>query len=274
MQPIRPAISRTQTASRADFDIPTSGTSVTDNRVKGLSNGTEYCFIVANKDIAGNVFYYLPTVATNSPSGTTFLDPNIVCATPDTVVGLLDDKSCFIATAAFGSQMAPEVETFRKFRNHFLLTNSWGRGFVKTYYKLSPPLADFIARHDTLRAAARGVLWPLLLFAKLSLEWGILWTALAAAILTMLLLEAFRPPARSSSAEENFMTSFLKTFFIFGGICFSLQTHAQTISNDPMDDYPKIEESAPQEPPYTLAPGEVNEFENADKQPAEILNRA
>jgi hypothetical protein len=183
---------KTQTASRADFNIPTAGTAVADNRVTGLSNGTKYCFVVANKDVAGNVFYYLPTTATNSPSTTTFIDPNIICATPDTVVGLLDDKSCFIATAAFGSQMAPEVETFRKFRNQFLLPSTWGRGFVKTYYKLSPPLADFIARHDTLRAAARGFLWPLLFFAKISLEWGILWSSLAAAALVFMLWEALR----------------------------------------------------------------------------------
>lgn len=42
------------------------------------------------------------------------------------------------------------------------------------------------------------------------------------------------------------------------------------ISDDEID-FPEVEESAPQEPPYTQNPAEINEFENAEKQPAEIL---
>jgi len=68
---------------------------------------------------------------------------------------------CFIATAAYGSNMADEVITLRRFRDNVLLKSSLGRAFVRSYYSVSPPVAGYIARHDSLRAAVRLSLAPL-----------------------------------------------------------------------------------------------------------------
>ncbi len=68
---------------------------------------------------------------------------------------------CFIATAAYGSLMEPHVRTLRDFRDNYLLTNRAGRFFVELYYKTSPPIADYIAGHDSLRAVTRWALAPL-----------------------------------------------------------------------------------------------------------------
>lgn len=75
-------------------------------------------------------------------------------------------SGCFIATAAWGSPMHPRVMALRHFRDRYLLTNYPGRLFVKTYYLLSPPLADFISRHESLRTIARTALIPLVRFAE------------------------------------------------------------------------------------------------------------
>ena len=70
---------------------------------------------------------------------------------------------CFIATAAYGSYLHPKVMLLREFRDNYLLTNAPGRAFVALYYKVSPSLANFIARHDSLRRASRIVLTPVVL---------------------------------------------------------------------------------------------------------------
>ena len=67
---------------------------------------------------------------------------------------------CFIATAAYGSLMAPHVKILRDFRDRILLQNSIGKGFVGLYYTYSPPIADFIAKHDSMRAFVRISLLP------------------------------------------------------------------------------------------------------------------
>jgi YVTN family beta-propeller protein len=68
---------------------------------------------------------------------------------------------CFIATAAYGSDMAREVAVLRQFRGEWLMTNAAGRAFVRMYYRNSPPVADLIRESDGARAAVRGVLLPI-----------------------------------------------------------------------------------------------------------------
>ena len=70
---------------------------------------------------------------------------------------------CFIATAAYGSYLHPQVQILRDFRDTRLLTNAPGRAFVAMYYRLSPPVAGFIARHAALRLLVRLLLTPIVM---------------------------------------------------------------------------------------------------------------
>jgi hypothetical protein len=69
---------------------------------------------------------------------------------------------CFIATAAYGTDTAKELDILREFRDDIMLPNSLGAKFVSLYYKTSPPIANFISQHETLRTIVRvGFLDPI-----------------------------------------------------------------------------------------------------------------
>ena len=85
--------------------------------------------------------------------------------------------SCFIATAAYGSPLAPHVQALRDFRDRHLRRSSLGRAFIRLYEEYSPPLAALIARHQSLRLAARVALTPLVLAVEYP------WRALGLAVL-------------------------------------------------------------------------------------------
>jgi len=55
---------------------------------------------------------------------------------------------CFIATAAYGSSMAPNVRILREFRDRFLIESRMGKSFVNLYY-LNSAIVAFAgdARH-------------------------------------------------------------------------------------------------------------------------------
>ena len=69
-------------------------------------------------------------------------------------------SGCFIATAAYGTPMAQEIEILRGFRDEYLLTNPIGQALVDIYYKISPPIAEFITQHPSLKPMVRTGLVP------------------------------------------------------------------------------------------------------------------
>ena len=74
---------------------------------------------------------------------------------------------CFIATAAYGTPMHHSIDVLRAFRDSYLLDSSIGTAFVDTYYRVSPFLADIVARSAFLALCVRMILWPIILIIKM-----------------------------------------------------------------------------------------------------------
>jgi len=70
------------------------------------------------------------------------------------------NSSCFIATAAYGTPMAEQIQILREFRDKYLLADPVGRTFVDFYYRVSPPIAEFITEHPSLKPIVRAGLMP------------------------------------------------------------------------------------------------------------------
>ncbi len=96
-----------------------------------------------------------PPLGTSMSTGTAIVAPVIVSSS--------SSKSCFIATAAYGSYLHPKVQVLRDFRDRNLLTNPLGQSFVAWYYRWSPGAARGIADRPLLRLVCRSVLTPLIL---------------------------------------------------------------------------------------------------------------
>ncbi|WP_413289356.1 CFI-box-CTERM domain-containing protein [Bdellovibrio sp. HCB337] len=65
---------------------------------------------------------------------------------------------CFVATAAFESVYAVEVQQLRFFRDHSLKKHALGRHFTLWYYRVSPKIACLLDKHSWAKPAVRALL--------------------------------------------------------------------------------------------------------------------
>ncbi len=71
-------------------------------------------------------------------------------------------KGCFIATAAWGSPMAEQVILLQDFRDKYLIKNTYGRAFIRNYYRFSPTIAGYIQNRELLKRMVRSALAPVI----------------------------------------------------------------------------------------------------------------
>ena len=84
----------------------------------------------------------------------------------DPTTGQPRSGGCLIATAAFGSEMAPQVQLLRELRDNTVLQTESGTnfmtGFIQFYYSFSPAIADYERENPTFKEAVKLTLTPLL----------------------------------------------------------------------------------------------------------------
>lgn len=138
--------------------------------IHGLEENETYYFVLTAYDIDGYESAYSEEVSFNSADYDTIAGENTDDLTGDGTSG--GGGGCFIATAAYGSLMAPHVRILCEFRDRILLPNSFGKSFVDFYYKHSPLAAKFIAEHGALRAMVRVTLIPVVGISWIALKMG------------------------------------------------------------------------------------------------------
>jgi peptide/nickel transport system substrate-binding protein len=74
-------------------------------------------------------------------------------------------SQCLIATAAFGSELTPQVEYLRYFRDNYILSTASGMAFMKVfdsvYYSFSPQIAEYEREQPWMQSTVKAALYPL-----------------------------------------------------------------------------------------------------------------
>ena len=77
-----------------------------------------------------------------------------------------DDNGCLIATAAYGTELAPQVQALRELRDGTLLSTGAGSAFMSAfsgaYYAFSPHVADLERENPAFKEAVGLFLTPML----------------------------------------------------------------------------------------------------------------
>ena len=72
---------------------------------------------------------------------------------------------CLIATAAYGSELAPQVQLLRELRDNKIMNTDFGMAFVSgfnhVYYMFSPNVADYLRENTAFKDAVRIAITPL-----------------------------------------------------------------------------------------------------------------
>jgi len=101
-------------------------------------------------------------------------DKNSQITNPEDKVIVLDGKSlnetekggCLIATATFGTEMAPQVQSLREIRDNIVLQTESGTSFMTTfnqfYYSFSPAIADYERENPIFKEGVKLAITPLL----------------------------------------------------------------------------------------------------------------
>lgn len=129
-------------AVRAPLVVPGAPGTTASVTIGGLKPATDYMAGVRATDACGQT----STIET------------VPFATPATQFKQVE--GCFVATAAWGSAMASQVDALRRARDHLRPASVMAATATDLYYRSGPPAAALLRRSETARAAVRTLLSP------------------------------------------------------------------------------------------------------------------
>ncbi len=144
--------------------IPLTHTSVGSVKIPIEFNLGEGVYTMDFK-IEGILFQPIPAEAVSFDIvvGDTYAQPT----TPNNKTPVKDDNGgCLIATATYGSEMAPQVQLLREIRDNTLFSTTSGttfmNGFNTLYYSFAPTVSDWERDNPMFKEAVKTVITPML----------------------------------------------------------------------------------------------------------------
>jgi len=197
-----PVIMTTTMTSSTGVATVTTTTSYTSTSSTALTTST-----IEMSTTLTTSYSTITTATTQSSVGTSGITSQTQStASPSTTQN--QQRRCIIATAAYGSDLAPDVQLLREFRDERLLSTFARFQFMNVfnafYYSFSPQVAEIVASNSLIAQVTRVVIAPLIHILKIlmllpateagSILGGLVAAALAGVIyltLPLLLVRAF-----------------------------------------------------------------------------------
>jgi hypothetical protein len=141
--------------------------------------------------------------------------PEAILASTPTTSPSAPRQGCVIATAVYGTELAPEVTYIRHVRDDMIGSNEVGRmlveGWNTFYYSWSPPVAECVASSESLQAIFRV---SLLLFVAVVHSTACVYTAIASLNPSLASIIAFLFAGTTSTVIYAVMPLLLLQFIV------------------------------------------------------------
>ena len=169
----------TTTTLTSTSTITYSSTSTTTTTTSTTYTSTEYSPTITTPITIGTTSTYLTTTTTTITS-TQPLTSQVFLVTTTTTTATVTTtpaaRACVVASAAYGSELAPEVQFLREFRDGAVMSTFAGSQFMHIfsafYYSFSPRLAEVAAGSPVLQAITRAFIYPLVASLRLAVTAG------------------------------------------------------------------------------------------------------
>jgi len=172
-------------AAQTNYQLPDTPDNVTQYITikfkQAILEAVHFYFIITYVNHENNFDEDLVEFDNMISSFRTFLPDSQKFTDPESEVIVLDDNfseteeasngsqsggGCLIATATFGSEMAPQVQFLREIRDNIVLQTESGTSFMTAfnqfYYSFSPTIADYERENPVFKEAVKLTLTPLL----------------------------------------------------------------------------------------------------------------
>ena len=162
-----------QTSAKSLDGYPTITTKYTETRQYSDKNVGTTPMVVVDKLIYVGDSIWVITTSTDAPKFSEYEDRIYALmnsfrypASPPVENSSNQGGGCLIATATYGSELAPQVQQLRELRDNQLLQTKSGTAFMNTfndiYYSFSPTIADMEREHPMFKEAVKLAITPMI----------------------------------------------------------------------------------------------------------------
>jgi len=169
----------TTTTVTSTTTTTSSSTTTTTTTTSTTYTSTSYSPTITTPTTFGTLSTYSTTTTTTTTPTVSLTSQVLTFTTTTTTVVVTATpaaRACVIASVAYGSELAPDIQFLRGFRDGLVTSTFAGAQFMNAfnafYYSFSPGVAELVAGSPLLQSVVRALIYPLLASLRLAAHLG------------------------------------------------------------------------------------------------------